>query len=142
MNIAIGADHRGFSLKEYVRLTMTDFTWLDVGAYTDERSDYPFFAQQVCEAIRSGKVRCGVLLCATGIGMTIAANRYPSIYAALAWNSEIAMLSKRHEAANILVVPSDYLSPEDTIDMIKIWHKTEPLNSRHQKRLRMIDELP
>jgi ribose 5-phosphate isomerase B len=142
MNIAIGADHRGFLLKEYVRLTMTDFIWLDVGAYTNERSDYPFFAQQVCMAICSGKVDSGVLLCATGIGMAIAANRYPNIYAALAWNSEIAMLSRRHEASNVLVLPSDYISPEDTIDMIKAWHSTKPLNSQYQKRLRMIDKLP
>src|ERR1700735_1473505 len=121
MKIAIGADHRGFMHKEYIRHSMASIIWLDVGAYNEQRSDYPLFAKKVCEAMHSGVADAGVLICATGVGMAIAANRYPKIYAALAWNSDVAAKSKEHDAANILVLPSDYVSHEEALNMVTVW---------------------
>jgi ribose 5-phosphate isomerase B len=142
MKIAIGADHRGFKHKEYIRSVMQDYEWLDVGAYDEQRSDYPVFAQCVCEAMRSRDVDFGVLICATGVGMAVAANRYAKIYAALAWNVEVAVLSKQHDASNILVLPSDYVSEQEAVVMIQAWLATAVSGERYHERIAMIDALP
>jgi ribose 5-phosphate isomerase B len=142
MKIAIGADHRGFMHKEYIRRTMTSVVWLDVGAYNEQRSDYPLFAEKVCKAMRSGVADVGILICATGVGMAIAANRYPKIYAALAWNKDIAVKSKEHDAANVLVLPSDYVSHQEALNMIDAWLHAFTHGERYQERIAMIDQLP
>jgi ribose 5-phosphate isomerase B len=142
MNIAIGTDHRGFQHKEYIKLQMQSISWIDVGAYDEERSDYPLFAQRVCEAMQTQTADVGILICATGVGMAIAANRYPKIYAALAWNIEIALQSKTHDGANVLVLPSDYVSYEEAVDMIEVWLHAAFRGERYQQRLAMIDKLP
>jgi ribose 5-phosphate isomerase B len=143
MKIAIGADHRGFKHKEYIRSMMQDYMWLDVGAYDEERSDYPLFAQRVCEAMRGAHdVDFGILICATGVGMAVAANRYAKIYAALAWNIEVAVLSRQHDASNILVLPSDYVLEQEAVVMIQAWLATAVSGERYQERIAMIDELP
>jgi ribose 5-phosphate isomerase B len=142
MKIAIGADHRGFQHKEYIKQQMQSISWIDVGAYDEERSDYPLFAQRVCEAMQTHTADVGVLICATGVGMAIAANRYPKIYAALAWNTEVALQSKTHDGAHVLVLPSDYVSYEEAVDMIEVWLHAAILGERYQQRLDMIDQLP
>lgn len=142
MKIAIGSDHRGFHHKEYIKQHMQTISWIDVGAYDEERSDYPLFAQRVCVSMQTKDADIGVLICATGVGMAIAANRYPKIYAALAWNAEIALQSKEHDGANVLVLPSDYTSYEEAVDMIEVWLHATIRGERYQQRLAMIDQLP
>jgi len=145
MKIAIGADHRGFEIKEIIKNTMTSYTdnvsWVDVGAFNEESSDYPVFAQAVCEEILHGRVDCAVLLCGTGVGIAMAANRYKKIYAALAWNKEVARLSKEHDFANVLVLPADFMSGEYAVACVRAWLYAESLEDRHKIRIEMIDKL-
>lgn len=142
MKVAIGADHRGFAHKEHIKRALPDIAWHDVGAVDDQRSDYPLFSQKVSEAIRNGRAASGVLICGSGVGMAIAANRYPKIYAALAWNIDVARQSREHDAANVLVIPSDYVSPQDAVAMVCAWHKAVFSGGRYQQRIDMIDKLP
>lgn len=141
MIYAIGTDHRGFAHKEYITTMLSHIEWLDVGAYNDERSDYPIFAQKVCESIRDGNAVGGILICGSGIGMSIVANRYPLIYAGLAWNAEVAMLAKAHDAVNVLIIPSDYVSVEMAVEMICAWQEAEFKGGRYQERITMIDDI-
>ena len=140
MKIAIGADHRGFAHKEYIKQALADIEWVDVGAYNDERSDYPVFARKAVQAMQAKRVDCGILLCGTGVGMAVAANRHNKIYAALVWNKEIARQSKSHDNANVLVLPSDYVSPDQAVAMISVWLATEFLAGRYAERINMIDK--
>src|SRR5262245_20565437 len=95
--IAIGTDHRGFLLKQYLIAHCEIFSWSDYGAHSPERTDYPLFIPPVIEALRKGTVDYGVLLCGSGIGMAIAANRYKGIYAGVVWNSEVARAAKEDD---------------------------------------------
>lgn len=142
VNIALGADHRGFAHKRYIRAHYTDRAWIDVGADTDMvRTDYPLFAHRVCSLMQSGRVDKGILICATGLGMAIVANRFAHIYAAVAWNKEIARLSVEHDKVNLLVLPSDYVSCEQSVEIIDVWLSTQFLGNRYQERIDLIDQL-
>lgn len=139
MNIAVGADHRGFAYKEYIKEIMSGITWTDVGAFTDERSDYPIFAQKLSTLIVAGQIDGGVLLCSSGVGMAIAANRYKKIYAGVAWTVEVAQACKEDDNVNVLVIPVDYVSKEDCIAIITAWHHASFKEGRYAERLEMID---
>jgi ribose 5-phosphate isomerase B len=139
MKIAIGTDHRGFAHKEFIKKQCVEHQWTDVGAYDDQRSDYPLYAQRVIELILSGAVDCGVLLCSTGIGMAIAANRHTSIYAAVVWNEHIAQQAKAEDNMNVLVLPSDCVSFEQSVAIIQVWLATSFKGGRYADRLAMID---
>jgi ribose 5-phosphate isomerase B len=145
ITIAIGADHRGFLHKTLILEQMNelanDITWSDVGAFVQERSDYPLFATKVCHEILQKRAQLGVLLCGTGVGMSIAANRYRGIYAALAWNEEVAQLSRAHDCANVLVLPADFISGHLAVNMIRVWLATTPLLDEHHDRVEQIDRL-
>lgn len=140
MTIAIGADHHGFRGKEYIQQHITDVDWLDIGTFDEKRTDYPIFAKKVCTALRNGQVEQGVLLCGTGVGMAIAANRFAGIYAGLAWNKEIARLAKEDDNVNVLVIPSDFVSHDQMIAMINAWRLATFNEGRYAKRIAMIDE--
>lgn len=145
MKIAIGADHHGFAGKEYikqhVRIKNDPIEWIDVGTFDEERTDYPIFAQKVCQATLEGQADKGILLCGTGIGMSIAANRFENIYAGLAWNEEVARLSREDDNTNILVLPSDYVSNELMVTMVQAWLSAAFNGGRHQERIAMIDKI-
>jgi len=139
MKIAIGSDHRGFEHKGFIIQKIKSISWIDVGCFSSDRCDYPIFAQLVSSAILKKEADFGILLCGTGIGMAIAANRFTRIYAGLCWNSEIARLAKEHDNINVLVLPSDFVSPDESIEIINNWLHTEFKAGRYQKRLDMID---
>ncbi len=145
MNIVIGADHRGYEHKEYIKKQLSNekkaIEWLDVGAFDMERSDYPVFAKAVAKAMLDGKAQLGILICGSGVGMAVVANRYPKIYAALVWNEAVARVSREHDNINVLVVPSDFVSAEQSVAMIKAWLEAEFLGGRYQERLDMVDAL-
>ena len=142
MNIAIGADHRGFECKAYLKQYVVGIddpvVWIDVGAENDERSDFPVYTKKVCELIIKGETERGILICGSGIGMSIAANRYSKIYAALTWNNDVARLSKEHNNANVLVLPADFVSPEQAAEMVNTWLKATFQGGRYQERIDMI----
>lgn len=144
IRLAIGADHRGFELKQkIIEMRLFDdimVTWSDCGTQSTERSDYPIFAKKVCALICSNDgPRMGILLCGTGVGMAIAANRFKGIYAAVAWNQEIAKRSREEDWSNVLVLPADYLDLIQSIEIITVWLKSEPKAGQYYQRISMID---
>lgn len=143
MIIAIGNDHHGFVQKQIIKEQLTienqPIEWLDVGSYGPERVNYPPYGIAVAHSLREGEAQYGILLCGTGVGMAIVANRFKGIYAAVAWNEELARKSKEDDKANILVIPSDYVRNEDVIKMIKAWILASFKGGRYQERIEMID---
>jgi ribose 5-phosphate isomerase B len=145
ISIAIGNDHRGVEEKKNiirdVHIPNLEINWLDVGCFNTEYCDYPKYAKLVVDAMLQKKADRGILLCATGVGMAIAANRFDHIYAALVWNEEVARLSREHDYSNILVLPSDYVTGEQAVCIIQTWLKAKFLDGKYQKRITMIDTL-
>lgn len=140
MIIAIGADHRGYALKQEVQQQLSHFTWHDCGTNSSERTDYPIYAHAVVREILTGKAGQGILLCGTGAGMAIAANRHPGIYAAVVWNIETARRAKEEDYVNVLVIPADYLNVAETIAIIRAWLSAKHKDERYKERIAMIDQ--
>lgn len=137
--IAIGADHRGFLYKEFIRTHYENI--FDYGAFSQERSDYPVFAKLVILKVLSGDVDGGILLCGSGVGMAIAANRFPGIYAAVAWNKEVACSARQDDWCNVLVIPADFITPDLVLEIIEGWRTATPKEGRYLKRIQMIDQI-
>jgi ribose 5-phosphate isomerase B len=111
----------------------------DKGTHSTDASDYPLYARAVAREISEGSAARGVLLCGSGIGMDIAANRFRGVRAALAWNAEIARLSRQHNNSNVLVVPARFVSDQEGLAMLESWLNTEFEGGRHQRRVEQID---
>jgi len=143
--IAIGNDHHGFAQKQLIkeRLYLPEqiLEWHDVGSFSPDRVDYPHYGIEVAREIQDDTADCGILLCGTGVGMAIIANRFKGIYAALAWNVELACKSKEDDNANILVIPSDYVRDDEVIPMINAWISAKFKEGRYRERLDMVDKL-
>jgi ribose 5-phosphate isomerase B len=140
--IPIAADHAGFELKQKLVGVLRDLGYEpdDLGATSPTASDYPDFAHPLAQAVSNGKAKRGVLLCGSGIGMDIVANRYPHVRAALAWNPEIAELSRKHNDANVLVLPSRFMSEADAERSLRTWLETRFEGGRHERRVEKIDK--
>lgn len=139
MKIAIGCDHRGYALKEYIKKTMNSLEWVDVGTFSNERTDYPIYVKKVCDLVTAGTVDKGILICASGAGMSIAANRFKHIYAALVWDIQTAILAKEDDNANILILPANYISMQNACIMIENWLNARFKEGRYLERIQMID---
>lgn len=137
MKIAIGSDHAGFELKQHVitYLKSKGYDVEDVGTYNDQPSDYPDFADLVCERIIEKEANIGVLICGTGIGMSICANRNVGIKAALCTNILMAQKARNHNDANILVLGSKILSVEEAINITEVFLSSSFEGGRHIARL-------
>lgn len=140
MKISIGADHRGFYLKTIIIERCSDIEFCDVGTHDERRTDYPLYAQDVCKHVLTGAADAGILICGSGQGMAIAANRHRGIYAALCWSVKMAEVAKAHDAANVLVLSADFVSPEDNCLIVQTWLHTRFLGGRYQDRLDMLDQ--
>jgi ribose 5-phosphate isomerase B len=146
ISIAIGADHRGFlykrALMQHTHLvdTMISLSWHDVGAFNDERSDYPLFAHAAMELMGQSVVNCAVLICGTGIGMAIAANRMPYIYAGVAWSEDVARRAREDDNVNVLVIPADYITIDVMFACVTVWLTASFRGERYAQRLQQIDE--
>mgnify|MGYP000014378792 CR=1 FL=1 len=138
--IAIASDHRGVEAKNHVKqlLQKLGHAVTDLGTNSKESVDYPDYAQKTSESIAEGLADFGILICATGIGMSIAANRGSHIRAALCYNHEVAKLSRAHNNANILVLGSNISSIVDIKKIVKSFLKTDFEGGRHIKRLEKI----
>jgi len=141
--IAIASDHAGFQGKEAIKKTLEQLgtSYEDYGAYSEESVDYPDFAARVAEAVARGKVERGILVCGSGIGMQIAANKITGVRAALAWNEETARLARQHNDANVIAVGARTTAPEVIDDIIRAFLTTEFDGGRHAQRLEKISEL-
>jgi ribose 5-phosphate isomerase B len=141
--IYIGADHAGFALKQRLvrALKQLGYDPVDVGpTKLDPSDDYPDFAKPVAEAVSEGKAARGVLTCGTGLGMSFAANRFPHVRAAVVWSPEVAELSRKHNDANILVLPSRFVSEDEGLAILKTWLDTPFEGGRHLRRVEKIDQ--
>lgn len=141
--ILIASDHAGFKLKEKLRsyLEKEGFKVKDLGTYSDEPCDYPGFAYALAKDISSGRYYRGVLVCKTGIGNSIVANRLPGVRAALCYNVKAARLSRQHNNSNVLVLGSSFVNEKLAKRILAIWLKTEFLAGRHKRRLNKIKEI-
>lgn len=141
MKIAIGSDHRGFDVKRRIvsLLTRLGHEVLDVGPASAESVDYPDFAFEVARAVHEGRVDRGILICGTGIGMCIAANKVAGVRAAPCHDSITAEMSRRHNDANVLCLSADLLGGELLDRMVKIWLETEFEGGRHARRVEKIE---
>ena len=140
MKIAIGSDHRGYDAKRRIvtLLQSTGQEVLDVGPQSADSVDYPDFAFQVAQAVSEGRVDRGILICGTGIGMCIAANKVRGVRAAPCHDSITAELSRSHNDANVLCLSADLLGEELIDRMIRIWLETEFESGRHARRVEKI----
>ena len=140
--IFVGADHAGFELKNRLvaELRRLGYEAVDVGPKTlDPADDFPDYAKPVAEAVSNGAVQRGILTCGTGLGMSYVANRFPHVRAALAWTPEIAELSRKHNDANVLVLPSRFVSEAEGLDILHRWLETPFEGGRHARRVQKID---
>ena len=133
--IIIASDHAGFDLKQYLIKYFEKKKFLDLGPFSDKSVDYPDFAIEVCKIIEKEKNKRGILICGSGIGMSMVANRFKSIRAALCFNEKMAKLSRQHNDANILVLGSRLISNEEAIKCYLSFFKTKYEGGRHQARL-------
>jgi ribose 5-phosphate isomerase B len=141
--IALGADHAGFELKEALKgwLIERGLQVVDFGAHSAESVDYPDYAGQVAEAVAARKVERGVLVCGTGIGMTIAANKVPGVRAALCADGYTARMSREHNDSNVLALGGRMMGREMAVDILARWLETEFAGGRHQRRVATISGL-
>jgi ribose 5-phosphate isomerase B len=140
--IYVGADHAGFALKQRLvaELKRLGYEPVDVGPTTlDPNDDYPDYAWPVARAVSGGEASRGVLTCGTGLGMSYVANRLPHVRAAVVWSPEIAELSRKHNDANVLVLPSRFLSEDESLDILRRWLATPFEGGRHERRVEKID---
>jgi ribose 5-phosphate isomerase B len=140
-NILIGSDHAGFLLKEDIKkyLESNNYKVLDCGTDSAENSvDYPDFSKKLCNSIKAKKAKKGILICGTGIGMSISANRYSFIRAALCNSVETAKLSREHNDANVLVLGARVLDKKIVKKMVDTFLETKFLKGRHKKRIEKI----
>lgn len=138
--IAIGCDHAGFQYKELLKplLISLGYTVEDKGTYNDSSVDYPDFAHPVAESVESGKAAFGILICGSGNGVCITANKHQGVRAALAWNTELAALARQHNNANILCIPARFVSEDVAREMVNVFEQTTFEGGRHEKRVNKI----
>ena len=143
MIISIASDHAGYELKETVKkyFDMNDITYLDFGTYSTESVDYPVYAKKVCASIQTGESDFGVLVCGTGIGMCIAANKHMNIRAASCSETYSAKMARLHNDANVLTFGSRVIGPGLAVDIIKMFLSTDFEGGRHSERVNMYDSL-
>ena len=137
MNIVVGADHGGYTLKNLIAKWLKEqgHSVVDVGCNSDESVDYPDYALKAVDEIIKGSSEFGILVCGTGIGMSIAANRHYGIRAANCFDENTATLSREHNNANMLCLGARVLDDDTALKMVKIWLDTEFAGGRHQKRI-------
>ncbi|GLC26414.1 ribose 5-phosphate isomerase B [Roseisolibacter agri] len=140
-SIPIAADHAGFELKEKLRaaLERRGFAVDDLGPSSDASTDYADYAHPLADRVSTGQAARGILMCGTGLGMSYAANRHPHVRAAVAWAPEIAELARRHNDANVLVLPARFLSEEEAEQILDAWLATPFDGGRHERRIEKIE---
>lgn len=136
MTVALGADHRGFALKEQLRryLAGAGHRVRDMGTFATASTDYPDYGFAVARAVAAGRAQRGILICATGIGMCIAANRFPRVRAALCASVRLARLSREHNDANVLCLGADTVSWPLARRIVRVWLGTQFAGGRHRRR--------
>ncbi len=140
MKIAIGADHAGFQYKEEIRKFLAEkgIEVKDFGTYNEESTDYPDYVHPLAIAVEQKEFDAGILVCGSGNGVAITANKHQQIRAALCWTVELAQLARQHNNANVLCLPSRFVGIEDAKAMVETFIKTDFEGGRHEKRVNKI----
>jgi len=143
MKIVIGADHAGFRLKEYIKSFLLELgnEVIDMGTNSEERVDYPVFGERVARAVAEGKADLGILICGSGIGMSMVANKVPGVRAALCHEPFSARLSREHNNANILCMGGRIIGREMAKEIVRVFLATEFAGGRHEKRINLMHQL-
>ena len=141
--IAIASDHRGYKMKEEIKkyLQDHDIEYKDYGTFSEERVDYPEKAREVALAIQGGKTEKGILICGTGLGMSIAANKFKGIRCTVCYSEDTARYAKKHNDSNILALGAEVNTISQAIEIIRVWLATEFEGERHKRRIEMIKEI-
>jgi ribose 5-phosphate isomerase B len=141
IRIGIGSDHAGFEYKEAIRdsLKKNGLHVKDFGTYTPDSVDYPDYVHPLCTEIDNGNIDVGIILCGSANGVAMAANKHQSVKAAVCWENDIAVLSRRHNDANVICLPSRFVSEELAIEMVNLFLNTEFEGGRHKRR---VDKIP
>ncbi len=141
--IGLAADHAGFEEKEKVKKTLDELgiEYVDLGTTSADSVDYPDYAKKVAEGVASGEYDQGVLVCGSGTGMAIAANKVKGVRAAVAWSPEIASLARQHNDANILSLPARFVTENDAAKIVKAFFAADFEGGRHERRVDKIREL-
>ena len=141
--IALAADHAGYPEKEKIKRTLDELgiEYADMGTASTDSVDYPDYAKKVAEAVSRGDYEQGLLVCGSGTGMAIAANKIKGVRAAVAWNEDIARLAREHNDANVLALPARFMSDEEAVKVLKAWFAADFEGGRHAKRVEKISEL-
>ena len=143
MRIALASDHAGYAEKERLKPILTDLgvEFDDLGTLSEDSVDYPDYAKKVAEQVAEGQVEQGVLVCGSGTGMAITANKVPGVRAAVAWSEEIARLARQHNNANVLAIGARTTPPDDIPKIVRAWFSTEFEGGRHAARVEKISQL-
>ena len=143
MRIALASDHAGYAEKERLKAVLSDLgvEFDDLGTRSEESVDYPDFARAVAEQVADGRVEQGVLVCGSGTGIAITANKVPGVRAAVAWSEEIARLARQHNNANVLAIGARTTPPDDIPKIVRAWFSTEFEGGRHAARVNKISDV-
>ena len=141
--IGLAADHAGYEEKETIKKTLDELgiAYDDLGTDSCDSVDYPDYARKVAEGVSKGEYQQGLLVCGSGTGMAIAANKVKGVRAAVAWNPDIARLAREHNDANILSLPARFMSDEDAAKVVRAWFAADFEGGRHGRRVEKITEL-
>lgn len=140
MNIIIGSDHAGFEIKkEIINYFSNEYTFTDVGTFSLDSCDYPDYAHKVAEEVSTNKYKFGILICGSGTGVNITANKHKNIRAALSWIPEIAKLARQHNNANIVSLPARFITTNEAIEIVKTFLSTSFEGGRHLRRVNKIE---
>ena len=143
MKIAIGADHRGFVLKEEIKeyLEKLNYEYKDFGTYSEESFDYPDSASEVAKRVSQDQFQRGILICASGCGMNIVANKYTNIRAVVANDVNVAIMSRSHNNSNVITLGAKYITSDVAKNIIELWLTTDFESGRHEARLDKIKQI-
>ncbi len=140
LTIALASDHAGFALKNQVRLFLEDngAKVHDFGCYSDESCDYPDYAHPLAEAVEKGEYEFGIVICSTGNGICMTANKHQGIRAALCWEKRLAQLARQHNNANVLGLPANFITVPQALDIVATFFQTDFDGGRHERRVNKI----
>jgi ribose 5-phosphate isomerase B len=143
MRIALASDHAGYAEKEQLKSLLNDLgvEFEDLGTASDASVDYPLYARKVAEKVSQGQVEQGVLVCGSGTGMAIAANKVPGVRAAVAWSEETARLAREHNDANVLSIGARVTPPEEIPKIVRAWFEAKFAGGRHTQRVEEITKM-
>ena len=141
--IAIGSDHGGYKLKEEIKkyLEEKEIEYTDCGTFDEERAEYPEIARALALEVQSGQAEKGIIICRSGIGMSMVANKFKGIRAAKCNDEEEAKFSRMHNNANVLALGADYMDVNKAVRIVRTWLATEFEGGRHEERIKIIEEI-